>query len=171
MFVKRLKMIYPITQNRTSYSIPCLCIGHAPLPNSSDLFSSFEDAHISTAIGFAAHVIHLIANWYDMPIRYPIELCGSQSNIYDNISVSIPNPKLVFLFHLLILYNLLMLFVFFRFPLFMGRGVDKTRVEYGLYLLNLNLQQLLNSQGLDVVGLRSTLSNLSVLVVHITKDL
>lgn len=93
MFVNTLKAIYPISQNRTSYSIPCLCIGHAPLPSSSDLFSSFEDAHISTAIGFAAHVIHLIANWYDLPLRYPIELCGSNSSIYDHISVSMLNPK------------------------------------------------------------------------------
>ena len=56
------------------------------------------------------------------------------------------------------------LFVWARFPLY-SRGVDRTRFEYAVYLLNKNLEQLLNSQSLDIITLRHTLPNLQYLLV------
>ena len=43
-----------------------------------------------------------------------------------------------------------------QYPLY-SRGVDRTRFEYGVFLLNKNIEQLLHSQGLEVITLRHTL--------------
>ena len=58
-----------------------------------------------------------------------------------------------------------------RFPLYMGRGIDRTRFEYGLYLLNMDLQQLMHHQGLEVASLRQTLPNLQILLVALSSPL
>ena len=110
---------------------------------------AFNDEHISTALGFVAHCVSLLSRWLDIPLRYPIDLCGSRSSIIDEISISIANP---------------------RFPLYMGRGIERTRFEYGLYLLNINLQHLLQHQGLDVIALRQTLPNLQVLLISMSRE-
>eukprot|EP01097_Dermamoeba_algensis_P001118 TRINITY_DN1420_c0_g1_i1.p2 TRINITY_DN1420_c0_g1~~TRINITY_DN1420_c0_g1_i1.p2 ORF type:complete len:261 (-),score=58.76 TRINITY_DN1420_c0_g1_i1:175-957(-) len=52
-----------------------------------------------------------------------------------------------------------------KFPLY-SRGVDRTRFEYGVFLLNKNLEQLLGSQGVEIVSLRCTLPNLAKLIDH-----
>ncbi|OUS45116.1 UV radiation resistance associated protein [Ostreococcus tauri] len=47
-----------------------------------------------------------------------------------------------------------------EFPLFMDSPSDRTRYTYGVFLLNKNLEQLLNAHGLSAVGPRHTLQNL-----------
>jgi hypothetical protein len=51
-----------------------------------------------------------------------------------------------------------------KFPLY-ARGVDRTRFEYGVFLLNKNIEQLLQSQGVaDIEPLKHTLPNLHKLL-------
>lgn len=57
------------------------------------------------------------------------------------------------------------LFLLCRFPLF-SRGVDRARFEYGVYLLNKNLEQLLQSQGFVAMNLKLTLPNLATFMNH-----
>jgi hypothetical protein len=47
-----------------------------------------------------------------------------------------------------------------EFPLFMDSPSDRTKYTYGVFLLNKNLEQLLNAHGLSAVGPRHTLQNL-----------
>ena len=55
-----------------------------------------------------------------------------------------------------------------RYPLY-SRGVDRTRFEYAVYLLNKDLEQLLHSQNLDIITLRHTLPNLQFLMFSLQK--
>lgn len=50
-----------------------------------------------------------------------------------------------------------------RFPLF-SRGKDKMQFNYGVYLLNKNISQLLWYSGLNTYDLRATLPNLMTLL-------
>ena len=52
---------------------------------------------------------------------------------------------------------------FIRFPLY-SRWVDRNRFEYAVFLLNRDLEQLLNSQNLAIITLRHTLPNLHTLL-------
>ena len=47
-----------------------------------------------------------------------------------------------------------------EFPLFLEHPADPTKYTYGVFLLNKNLEQLLNAHGLRSAGPRHTLQNL-----------
>ncbi|KAK3284305.1 hypothetical protein CYMTET_8038 [Cymbomonas tetramitiformis] len=49
------------------------------------------------------------------------------------------------------------------FPLF-SEGVERTRFAYGVFLLNKDIEQLLNAHGINAVGPRHTLQNLQKLM-------
>lgn len=51
-----------------------------------------------------------------------------------------------------------------KFPLY-SKGVERTRFDYGVYLLEKNLEQMLNSQGLSIITLRHILPNLQLFLV------
>lgn len=70
----------------------------------------------------------------------------------------LPNPLLQSI-HMAISFSMLIFIHLFRFPLY-PRGVDNTRFEYAVFLLNKNVEQILNSQGIDAKNLRNTLPNL-----------
>ena len=55
-----------------------------------------------------------------------------------------------------------------KFPLY-SKGVDRTRFEYAVFLLNKNLEQLMNSRNLETTTLRLTLPNLERLFTHLKK--
>lgn len=74
------------------------------------------------------------------------------------------------------------------FPLY-GKGVDRYRFDYGVFLLNKNIEQvcgfmgrarsalliliclqLMYSQGLTVIDLRNTLPNLKALILSLSYD-
>ncbi|KAF9175756.1 hypothetical protein BGX20_000563 [Mortierella sp. AD010] len=50
-----------------------------------------------------------------------------------------------------------------EFPLY-GKGQERNRFEYGVFLLNKDIEQLMNSQGLQFMDLRQTLPNLRYLM-------
>ncbi|KAF9114679.1 hypothetical protein BGX27_010165 [Mortierella sp. AM989] len=50
-----------------------------------------------------------------------------------------------------------------EFPLY-GKGQERHRFEYGVFLLNKDIEQLMNSQGLQFMDLRQTLPNLRYLM-------
>jgi hypothetical protein len=54
------------------------------LPNSE--FQSKDDERVSTALGMVAHLLSLIAELFDVPLRYPVLLKSSRSSIFDYIS-------------------------------------------------------------------------------------
>ncbi|XP_010246288.1 PREDICTED: UV radiation resistance-associated gene protein-like isoform X3 [Nelumbo nucifera] len=110
------------------------------------------------ALGHVAHAVSLIASYLDVPLRYSLRLGGSRSYIIDHAPSVEPmpsdstssllpstNPKPT------------------EFPLFL-EGQDTTRATYAIFLLNKDLEQLLNSIGLMSLGPRQVLANLNELL-------
>ncbi|CAA2965415.1 UV radiation resistance-associated gene [Olea europaea subsp. europaea] len=112
----------------------------------------------STALGYVAHAVSLIASYLQVPLRYPLRLGGSRSYICDyapaidhsmsssdSNSISSTSLKPV------------------EFPLFL-EGQDSTRAAYAVFLLNKDLEQLLNFIGVKSLGPRHVLANLKELL-------
>ncbi|XP_027346815.1 UV radiation resistance associated protein isoform X2 [Abrus precatorius] len=112
----------------------------------------------ATALGYVAHAVSLIASYLQIPLRYPLRLGASHSYIIDNApsteltsseassnAISHTNAKHV------------------EFPLFL-EGQDTTRAAYAVFLLNKDLEQLLNFIGAKSLGPRQVLANLRELL-------
>ncbi|CAJ1939146.1 unnamed protein product [Sphenostylis stenocarpa] len=81
----------------------------------------------STALGYVAHAVSLIASYLQVPLRYPLRLCGSHSYIVDNapsteLTSEASSNKNINAKHV-------------EFPLFL-EGQDTTRSAYAVFLLN-----------------------------------
>eukprot|EP00126_Sphaerothecum_destruens_P008133 Sdes_comp20100_c0_seq6m13096 len=87
---------------------------------------------------FVAQIISLISRYRKIPLRYPVVCMSSRSYIYDLIPIKHSNPI---------------------FPLFV-KGVERPRLEYGIFLLNKNIEQLLNEVGLPILDSRGIIQNL-----------
>ncbi|KAE8380858.1 UV radiation resistance protein and autophagy-related subunit 14-domain-containing protein [Aspergillus bertholletiae] len=136
-----LSAIYPIEP------IPdkplAFTIAGIALPN-----SHFIDIHrdaVAAALGYTAHLVYLLSFYLSVTIPYPINPYLSSSLIQDPISVSLPQRT----------YPLYPVNVHYRF-------------EYGVFLLNKNIEFLLNKQGLRVLDIRQTLPNLKYLLYVLT---
>ncbi|XP_057747637.1 vacuolar protein sorting 38 isoform X1 [Arachis stenosperma] len=108
----------------------------------------------ATALGYVAHAVSLVASYLRVPLRYPLRLGGSHSYIIDNApsieptssestsnAMTSANTKHV------------------EFPLFL-EGQETTRAAYAVFLLNKDLEQLLNFIGAKSLGPRHILANL-----------
>lgn len=118
-----LSHIFPIepvdsTSTKHASSDLLFSIVGLPLPNSS-FPSSYADDLLSSALGYAAQVTQLLAAYLSVPLCYPIQCRGSRSVVFDEISM-MKGPR--------------------AFPLY-GKGVDQYRFDYGVFLLNKNIEQ------------------------------
>jgi len=138
-----LLAIFPIEPAHTeTFTFKILGV---PLPNS--VFTGCDDETVSTALGFASHLIHMLAYYLEVPLRFPIRPMSSRSTISDPITASLGDSR--------------------QFPLY-AKGSDRYRFEYAVFLLNKNIEQLMNSQGLvNLVDLRNTLPNLKYLILSL----
>ncbi|KAJ3389292.1 Golgi transport complex subunit 3 [Lobulomyces angularis] len=109
------------------------------LPNSD--YKSHDEERIATALGFTAHLVNMISYYLDIKLRYPIKSMSSRSLVTDNITLMYRGNTV--------------------FPLY-SRGVEKFRFEYGVFLLNKNIEQLLNYLDIFITSseLRNTLPNI-----------
>ncbi|KAI3823098.1 hypothetical protein L1987_04524 [Smallanthus sonchifolius] len=112
----------------------------------------------ATALGYVAHAVSLIAFYLEVPLRYPLRLGGSRTYICDYApsveptssdftSISFPSSSSKPM----------------EFPLFL-EGQDTTRSAYAVFLLNKDLEQLLNFIGVESLGPRHVLANLKELL-------
>lgn len=104
-----------------------------------------EDA-VATALGFSAQLVQLLAIYMGKGLTYPITCIGSRSLIRDNISAMV-GPRM--------------------FPLF-SKGVDTYRFEYGVFLLNKDIEMLMADRDLRALDMRHTLPNLKNLLLTLT---
>lgn len=58
------------------------------LPDSEELELS-NDTQVAVALGFVAHTTQMIANFLNVPTRYPIIHYGSRSKVIDHITESL----------------------------------------------------------------------------------
>ncbi|KAL2938783.1 UV radiation resistance associated protein [Bienertia sinuspersici] len=108
----------------------------------------------TTALGYVAHAVSLVALYLHVPLRYPLRLGGSHSYIKDyapyvdqallGTAVASANKKCL------------------EFPLFLD-GQDATRAAYAIFLLNKDIEQLLNYVGIKSLGPRHVLANMKEL--------
>ncbi|KAH7916489.1 hypothetical protein BJ138DRAFT_1075462 [Hygrophoropsis aurantiaca] len=101
---------------------------------------------VATALGYAAQVVQLLAIYMGKRLVYPITCVGSRSLIRDNISAMV-GPRM--------------------FPLF-SKGVDTYRFEYGVFLLNKDIEMLMGDRDLRALDMRHTLPNLKNLLLTLT---
>ncbi|KIK70358.1 hypothetical protein GYMLUDRAFT_32360 [Collybiopsis luxurians FD-317 M1] len=112
------------------------------LPSHNDV----NEETVATALGYVALVVYLLAAYLGHVLAYPITYIGSRSLIRDGISAMV-GPRM--------------------FPLF-SKGVDKYRFEYGVFLLNKNIEMLMVLQDLRAIDIRHTLPNLKNLLLTLT---
>ena len=84
--ISELSLIYPIIQE----SEKKFTINNVHLPDSEELDSS-NDTQVAVALGFVAHTTQMIANFLNVPTRYPILHYGSRSRVVDHITESLPD--------------------------------------------------------------------------------
>ncbi|KAK2461727.1 hypothetical protein APHAL10511_006190 [Amanita phalloides] len=115
-------------------------------PLSMPTQKSVTEEAVATALGYVAQVLQLIAAYLGKRLIYPVVCVGSKSLIKDNISAMV-GPRM--------------------FPLF-SKGVDTYRFEYGVFLLNKNIDMLMIDRDLRALDMRHTLPNVKNLMLTLT---
>ncbi|KAF9328331.1 hypothetical protein BG006_008465 [Podila minutissima] len=136
--IATLFTIFPITETENDPNLLKIC--NVPLPNS--VYIGYDEDMVAISLGFVSHFVTMLAHYLNLPLRYPLTPMGSRAFVLDPVSLLV-GPK--------------------EFPLF-GKGQDRHRFEYGVFLLNKDIEQLMNSQGLNFMDLRQTLPNLRYLM-------
>lgn len=131
--------IYPITEGKSN----CFCICGVHLPNSED-FQGTDDVMCSVALGYTCHLVEMMSQILDFPVRYPMQHKSSRSTITDHIHSKLSEKENTF-------------------PLF-AKGKEKFQFSYGVFLLNKNISQLRFYCGLGTRDLRLTLHNIKSLL-------
>ena len=118
-----------------------------PLPNSNfdDITTRDSKDAVAAALGYTAHLVHQISYYISVPLLYPIKPYNSTSYIQDPISVGLAQRT---------------------FPLYPVN--TSYRFEYGVFLLNKDIEYLMNRLGLRVLDIRHTLANLKYLLYMLT---
>ncbi|KAF9952576.1 hypothetical protein BGZ72_006113 [Mortierella alpina] len=132
--IATLFTIFPITGSDKDSKPLKIC--NVPLPNSD--YTGLDEEVVAVALGFACHLVTMLAHYLSVPLRYPLTPMGSRAFVLDPVSLLV-GPK--------------------EFPLF-GKGQDRLRFEYGVFLLNKDIEQLMNAYGRQFMDLRRTLPNL-----------
>ena len=137
---------------------PLLQIGDVPLdlgpaPSKTQSLRAEDLESDAAAYGHIAQICIQLAAILDVRLRYPVCPSLSRSYICDFHQVK---PKAGSADAAAMKKTLARI----EFPLFMDSPSDRTKYTYGVFLLNKNLEQLLNAHGLSAVGPRHTLQNL-----------
>ncbi|KAK9899588.1 hypothetical protein P389DRAFT_191908 [Cystobasidium minutum MCA 4210] len=153
--ISELSSIFPVDLVDAADILFSIC--GLPLPNGdfegqqalqSSKGVSLDDDHISSALGYVAQAVQLLAAYLCVPLYYPLRCMGSRSLVQDPIS-QMKGPKI--------------------FPLY-SRGVDKYRFEYAVFLLNKNIEQIMLEHHIGLIELSQTLPNLKNLYLTLSSD-
>ncbi|CRG84458.1 UV radiation resistance-associated gene protein [Talaromyces islandicus] len=130
--------IEPIPGKTLAFTIAGLA-----LPNSS--FDDVDRESVAAALGYTAHLVYLLSFYLSVSLPYPIQPYLSSSLIQDPVSIALQRRT---------------------FPL---HPVNvQYRFEYGVFLLNKNIEFLMSRAGLRVLDIRHTLPNLKYLLYILT---
>ncbi|KAK5681782.1 hypothetical protein LTS10_006315 [Elasticomyces elasticus] len=148
-----LSMVYPITPLPTK-SLTFTIRGLA-LPDSQDLDAEPPEK-VAAVLGHVAHILQMLSFYLRQSLPYPVIPRSSTSTIEDPISLLKTTASTTQKYgdeRALRTY-----------PLY-SKGVPRFRFEYGVFLLNKDIQILLEGvYGLKVVDIRQTLPNLKYLL-------
>ncbi|XP_068640589.1 vacuolar protein sorting 38 [Aristolochia californica] len=141
----------------SSLTISGLHLAVPPFKKMSFFSDKKEAQKSASALGYVAHAVSLVASYLDVPLRYPLRLGGSRSFISDH-APSIEPMSSDLVVNSAVAINVKPA----EFPLFL-EGQDTTRAAYAIFLLNKDLEQLLNYIGVESLGPRQVLANLKEL--------
>lgn len=120
-----LAFVYPLCTAKTTKPSPgqppsdrTLMIRQLPIPLNN--LTGCEDEHISTALGYVAHMVCMLSKYLEVPLRYRIIYLSSRSAVSDDVHS------------------------FSQCPLFFRNGSEDKRFKFGCFMLNKNLEHLLN---------------------------
>ena len=113
------------------------------LPNS--VYNDTNRDEIAAGLGYTAQLVHQLALYLSTPLPYPLDPAASTSYISDPISIGLSQR---------------------RYPLYPTTVPYK--FEYGVFLLNKDVEFIMNRQGLRVLDIRHTLPNLKYLLFVLT---
>ena len=138
---EELSLIYPLDpiKNKALH----FSIHGIHLPNSA--FDDTNRDEIAVALGFTSHLVHLLSLYLSTSLPYPLSPNGSTSTIEDPISVALAQRT---------------------FPLHPTNVSFK--FEYGVFLLNKDIEFLMSRSGLRMLDIRHTLPNLKYLMYVLT---
>lgn len=152
-----LSQVYPITP-LPDRSL-AFTIRGTHLPNSEHLDTASSPESLAAALGHVAHVIQLLSLYLAVILPYPARPRSSTSTIIDPVSSlhtpatassKTSSPEAAAAADLAAR----------TFPLF-GKGAVRFRFEYGVFLLNKNVELMLSTHfGVRVLDIRQTLPNL-----------
>ncbi|RAL54339.1 hypothetical protein DM860_001467 [Cuscuta australis] len=145
-----------------SLTIAGLHLTVVPFTKKSFFTDKKEVQRSATALGYVAHAVSLIACYLQAPLRYPLRLGGSRSYIRDYAPSIEPSSSLLSS-DVASQSSLSTNLRHVEFPLFL-EGQDATRAAYAVFLLNKDLEQLLNYIGARSLGPRHVLANLRELL-------
>lgn len=113
--------------------IPLSSTDPAP-PLALSSHKSVDEDSVATSLGFAAQLLQFLAAYLGKSLVYPVTCIGSRSLIKDGISAMV-GPRMYSRYQLyasIVNLNL-------RFPLY-SKNVDTYRFEYGVFLLNKDIE-------------------------------
>ncbi|KAL6526663.1 hypothetical protein OROGR_015753 [Orobanche gracilis] len=143
--------------DQATLTISGLHLTMIPFTKMSFFSDKKEVQRSSTALGYVAHAVSLIASYLQVPLRYPLRLGGSRAYICD-YTPSIEHPASNTTLDSITSTSTKPV----EFPLFI-EGQDSTRAAYAVFLLNKDLEQVLNFIGVKSIGPRHVLANLKEL--------
>ncbi|GAC97515.1 hypothetical protein PHSY_005101 [Pseudozyma hubeiensis SY62] len=117
---------------------------HVPA-SARPVFHPFDDDTVSSALGLVAQLVVLLSTYLATPVHYPLATAGSRAVVQDGISL-MSGPR--------------------AFPLY-AKGMERYRYEYAAFLLNKDIEQLMNVHSVTVIDIRHTLPNLKNLMVTV----
>ncbi|KAK9450402.1 uncharacterized protein V1518DRAFT_437268 [Limtongia smithiae] len=132
----RIYPIEPIVGRTLAFSIRGV-----ELPNT--FYDGCDDELLDIALGYTAHLVYFLALYLGTRLRYPVHPAGPRSFVEDPSSKE-PGTH--------------------AFPLF-RHGSFAKRFEYGVYYLNEDIEQMINSLSFSAVDIRHTLPNLKCLLL------
>ncbi|XVE81319.1 hypothetical protein DITRI_Ditri15bG0054400 [Diplodiscus trichospermus] len=144
--------------NQGSLTILGLHVTMLPFTKMSFFTDKKEVQRSATGLGYVAHAVLLIASYLQVPLRYPLRLGGSRSYIIDH-APSVEPISSDLSWNTSLSANVKAA----EFPLFL-EGQDTTRAAYAVFLLNKDIEQLLNFIGVKSLGPRHVLANLKELL-------
>ena len=152
--VSELASIFPVESVDSAsllFSICGLALPNASVeakPSAAMLKYRIDEDSMASAFGYVAQAVTLLAAYLAVPLYYPLRCLGSRSLVQDPIS-QIKGSKI--------------------FPLY-SKGVDRYRFDYAVFLLNKDIEQLMNKNDIIVLDLRQTLPNLKNLYLTLSTD-
>lgn len=157
---KQLGLVSQLT--REIYPIQNNSICGLNLPTQMTLFTTQSKENMAAVLGIVGHFVMLIAWYLQVPLRYKITLGSSRTIISDPITTSTSLAASVVASGGTLSRNLDLSGNIY--PLYPG---ERERFEYGVFLLNKNIQQIMSFCGVKCTSLRNTIENLLKLVVYL----